>query len=507
MKKYWIVLFFIFSLQHIHAQTGSLTVKTSVSKENRKHFKPSGRLFLFISPGKYGEPRLNTWPSNENMIFALNIDNWNPKETFIFDATSGVVKTTDFNLNQIPAGNYTIQVLWDQNKAEPGIDNAGNIYSSTTWINFKNDTTLELPLKNIIQKQELANHHLLKEVNLKSERLSSWWNREIHLKAAVLLPSGFMKNPEKEYPVRYNIAGYGGRYTRANRYVLWDKNFLNWWLSDEAPQIINVFLDGAGPFGDCYQLDSENSGPYGTALIEELIPHIEKTYRGIGTPEFRFLDGCSTGGWVSLALQLFYPDFFGGCFSYSPDPVDFGNFQLINIYEEENAFINKYGYLRPIARDISGQPVISQKDFVQFENVLGWNNTYTTSGGQIGAFTALFSPKGEDGLPQPLFHPQTGEMNREVANHWRKYDLKHYVETHWEEIGKKLNGKIWIWMGDMDEYYLNSALRALDETFQEAKNPESDAIIEFTPMTGHCDKYNDRTVLQQIWEKIKNMLP
>ena len=348
MKKYWVVLFFIFSLQHLHAQTGSLTVKTSVSKENRKHFKPSGRLFLFISPGKYGEPRLNTWPSNKNMISALNIDNWNPKETFIFDATSGVVKTTDFNLNQIPAGNYTIQVLWDQNKAEPGIDNAGNIYSSTTWINFKNDTTLELPLKNIIQKQELANHHLLKEVNLKSERLSSWWNREIHLKAAVLLPPGFMKNPEKKYPVRYNIAGYGGRYTRANRYVLWDKNFLNWWLSDEAPQIINVFLDGAGPFGDCYQLDSENSGPYGTALIKELIPHIEKTYRGIGTPEFRFLDGCSTGGWVSLALQLFYPDLFGGCFSYSPDPVDFRKFQLININEDENDYINKYGYLRPI---------------------------------------------------------------------------------------------------------------------------------------------------------------
>ncbi len=507
MRNFYLAITLIFLLQNVYAQTNSLTVKTWVGEEVTDQFNPSGRIFLFVSSARYGEPRLNIWPNKETTIFALNIEKWNSEEIFTFDATSELNKTSDITLSQIPAGKYTVQVLWDQDLTEPGIENAGNLYSSSAWIDFKNDTILKLPLKHTVEPQKLHDHSLLKEVNIKSNLISSWWNRDVYLKSAVLLPSGFHQNPDKKYPVRYNIGGYGGRYTRANRYVTWDKSFLNWWLSDEAPQIINVFLDGTGPYGDCYQFDSENNGPYGTALIEELIPYIEKTFRGIAKPEFRFLDGCSTGGWVSLALQLFYPDFFGGCFSYSPDPVDFENFQLINIYDDDNAFINKHGYLRPITRELSGQPVISQKDFVQFENVLGRNNTYTTSGGQIGAFTALFSPKGDDGLPRPLFHPQTGKIDREVAEHWRKYDLKQYVESNWDKIGEKLKGKIYIWMGDMDEFYLNTALRSLDKTFREMENPKSDALIEYFPMTGHCSGYNDRNVLEQISEKINSLTP
>ncbi len=299
--------------------------------------------------------------------------------------------------------------------------------------------------------------------------------------------------------MRYNIAGYGGRYTRASQML----SHIDWWMSDDAPEVINVFLDGEGPYGDCYQLNSENSGPYGTALIEELTPHIEKKYRGIGTPESRFLDGCSTGGWVSLALQLFYPDFFGGCFSYSPDQVDFENCQLINIYRDDNAFYNEHGYLRPLVREVSGEPIVSQKRFIQFENVLGWNDTYTTSGGQFSAFTALFSPKGDDGLPVPLFDPITGEIDHEVAEHWRKYDLKHYVETNWKTLGPKIHGKIWVWMGDMDNFYLNPAMRTFDAMLKKQTDPESDASINFSPMQGHCSEYNHIKVLNQIKEKME----
>src|SRR5690606_15067455 len=265
-------------------------------------------------------------------------------------------QSVDVSLGKLPFGNYTVQVLWDQNRKESQINAPGNLYSKSVRIDFQKDEILELPLTFKIEPQQLAEHQLLEEIDYKSSLLSELLDKEQRIKAAVLLPSSFYKEPDREYPVRYNIAGYGGRYTRANRFVQWDKSFLDWWQSDDAPQIINVFLDGEGPFGDCYQLDSENSGPYGTALIEELIPHIEKQYRGLGTPESRFLDGCSTGGWVSLALQLFYPDFFGGCFSYSPDPVDFKNFQLINIYRDENAFVNEHDYLRPIVRDLSGEP-------------------------------------------------------------------------------------------------------------------------------------------------------
>ncbi len=135
--------------------------------------------------------------------------------------------------------------------------------------------------------------------------------------------------------------------------------------------------------------------------------------------------------------------------------------------------------------------------------MLGWNDTYTTSGGQFSAFTALFSPKGEDGLPVPLFDPETGEIDREVAEHWRKYDLKHYVETNWETLGPKIQGKIWVWMGDMDNFYLNPAMRAFDAMLKRQTNPKSDASINFSPMQGHCSEYSHIKVLNQIKEKLE----
>jgi S-formylglutathione hydrolase FrmB len=507
MKKLLFVfcIAFLFFVQQSRAQSGSLSVRTWVSEEVQNEYKPSGRIYLFVSTSQMDQPRRNTWPNKSNKIFALNLENWEKNEVFTFDASEEFTKSVDISLGELPHGSYTVQVLWDQDRQESRINAPGNLYSESVRIDLEDNQQLELelPLKFKIEPQQLSEHQLLKEVNYKSPVISEFWNKEMHIKAAILLPSSFFNEPDRKYPVRYNIAGYGGRYTRANRFVQWDKSFLDWWQSDEAPQIINVFLDGEGPFGDCYQLDSDNSGPYGTALIEELIPLIETQFRGIGNPESRFLDGCSTGGWVSLALQLFYPDFFGGCFSYSPDPVDFENFQLINIYRDENAFRNEHGYLRPIVRNNSGEPVVSQKDFIQFENVLGWNDTYTTSGGQFSAFTALYSPKGEDGLPKPLFDPQTGKIDRDVAEHWRKYDLKDFVETNWETLGPKIKGKVWIWMGDMDEFYLNPALRAFDEMLQKTDNPKSDASIHFAPMKGHCSGYNNRKVLLQIEEKLK----
>jgi hypothetical protein len=505
MKRLLFIFLAILSatLSLVGAQTHSLSVKTWISEEVKEDFHSTGRIFLFVSESSMDQPRKNTWPSKGNKIFAATIKKWEADKIFTFDASSELTKSVEVSLGQLPEGRYTVQVLWDQNLHEAGIDDPGNLYSESVRINLSENYQLELPLKFRTEPEKLEEHPLLHEVDFKSRVLSKWWKKEMRMKAAVLLPSRFFEEPDRKFPVRYNIAGYGGRYTRANQFVKWDKNFMDWWESDDALQIINVFLDGNGPFGDCYHLDSDNSGPYGTALIEELIPYIENRFRGMGTPESRFLDGCSTGGWVSLALQLFYPDFFGGCFSYSPDPVDFENFQLINIYNDENAYVNEYGYLRPIVRKTSGEPTVSQKDFIHFENVLGWNDTYNTSGGQFSAFTALFSPKGKGGLPKPLFHPQTGEIDHEVAEHWRKYDLKQYVENNWETIGPKIQGKIWIWMGDMDNFYLNPALRAFDEMLQKMKNPESDVTIIFEPMQGHCNGYNERTVLSQIKERIQ----
>lgn len=482
------------------AQTSSVKVITSVSNEISNSFHPKGRIFLFVSESNYREPRMNTWPNKSNMIFATNIENWESGKSFTFDSTVSFVKSVDISLNNIPNGKYKIQVLWDQDTNESSINAPGNMYSEAITVDLSENQSIEIPLTKIIQAIKLEEQNLLKEVDIKSEILSKWWGKEMRLKAAVILPRNYFEQTSQKYAVRYNIAGYGGRYTRASRFL---RN-MDWWTSDEAPEILNVYLDGEGPFGDCYQLDSENSGPYGTALVEELIPFIEKEFRGLGTPESRFVEGCSTGGWVSLALQLFYPDFFGGCFSYSPDQVDFENCQLINIYKDKNAFYNEYDYLRPIVREVSGEPVLSQKDFIQFENVLGRSNSYVTSGGQFSAFTALFSPKGDDGLPKPMFDPITGEIDHEVAEYWRKHDLKNYVETNWKTLGPKIQGKVWIWAGDMDNFYLNPATRTFDEMLKTRKNPESDAEIHFSPMKGHCAEYNERKVIEQITEKLKD---
>ena len=501
MKK---IIFFclIFSLLYIcklTAQTSSLQISTTVSKEVLKDFRSKGRIFLFIGSSNNREPRMNTWPNKNNLIFATNLENWESGKSFTFDGSAQLIKSVDVSLNNIPNGKYSIQILWDQDTNESRINAPGNLHSESLTVDLTENKVIELPLTKIIQPTKLDEHKLLKEVDIKSEILSKWWGKEMRLKAAVILPRNFFEQPDQKYAIRYNIAGYGGRYTRASRFL---RN-MDWWTSDKAPEIVNVYLDGEGPFGDSYQLNSENSGPYGTALVNELIPFIEKEFRGMGTPESRFVEGCSTGGWVSLALQIFYPDFFGGCFSYSPDQVDFENCQLINIYKDENAFYNEFDYLRPIVRDISGEPILSQKDFIQFENVLGSSDTYVTSGGQFSAFTALFSPKGNDGLPKPMFDPISGKIDREVAEYWRKHDLKNYVKTNWEILGPKLQGKIWAWTGDMDNFYLNPALRAFDEMLKTMENPKSDASFHFTPMKGHCAEYNEIKVIQQIVEKVE----
>ena len=495
----FLLVFSILCSGGLFAQTSSLKVVTSVSESVSKDFKNSGRIFLFISEQGSREPRYNTWPNKNNRIFATNIENWKTGKTFTFNKSVPLVKSVDVSLGDFPNGKYSVQILWDQDTNESGINAPGNLHSETITVDLTENKTIELPLTKVIEPAKLDEHKLLKEVNFKSEVISKWWGKEIRLKAAVILPRNFFEQPDKKYAIRYNIAGYGGRYTRAN----WFLRNMDWWTSEEAPEILNVYLDGEGPFGDSYQLDSENSGPYGTALVTELIPFIEKEFRGIGTPESRFVEGCSTGGWVSLALQIFYPDFFAGCFSYSPDQVDFENCQLINIYKDDNAFYNEFDYLRPIVRDVSGEPILSQKDFIQFENVLGRSDTYVTSGGQFSAFTALFSPKGDDGLPKPMFDPVTGSIDREVAEYWRKHDLKNYVETNWQTLGPKIQGKIWVWTGDMDNFYLNPAVRTFDAMLKKKENPKSDASINFTPMKGHCAEYDEIKVIQQITEKLK----
>lgn len=499
-----IILFVNLSNIYAQKQSFSFTADIKVDKNIKEKFLKKGRFYLFLSQNSQVEPRTQTWPSptKKTYIFAKNMNDFNANNVLKIENDDGWISTSDWNLNEIPEGEYYVQVLWDQDNKESRINAPGNIYSKKQKINVSQNIDMTLTFDQIIGARKVMNHNLSRMVDLKSEVLSNWWNKPMHLKASVLLPHDYSNT--KAYPIRYNVAGYGGRYTRINN-MLSNKEFMKWWDSDASPQIITVFLDGEGPFGDSYQMDSDNSGPYGNALINELIPYIESKYRGTDSSTTRFVDGCSTGGWVSLGLQLYYPDVFNGVFSYSPDAIEFENYQLINIYKDKNAFVNEYGYTRPVMRDTRGEPMLSLKEFIQYENVLGSSNSYLNSGGQFSAHTALYSPKGKNNLPKPIFDPITGKIDHDVASYWKKYDFKIYVKKNWATLGPKIQGKIFIWMGDMDHFYLNPATRAFAEFLKTTTNPRSDANIVFSPMKGHCSAYSHKVVLLKIQDRIDSI--
>ncbi len=505
-KSLFVLFVLLVSAGVVRAQskTAEITLKISVSKEIKSSFKSNGRLMIYFSEVEKPEPRYSSAFNGNGSVFGKNIESWGKNEMKSLSAKDNWTKTSDWNLDAVPQGDYYVQAVWVQNRdVESRVNTPGNIYSKPVLVKAVGDEVVAIEISEMIPERELADNELVKFYSIQSEILSEWWNKPMGFKVSVLLPSGYYSHPDKKYPVRYNVAGYGGRYTRINRLAN-DEEFIKWWTSDEAPQIVTVFLDGEGPFGDCYHLDSENSGPYGEAFTKELIPNVEKEFRIVGDMETRFVDGCSTGGWVSLAIQLYYPETFNGCWSYSPDPVSFKRMQLVNIYEDENAFYNKRHYLRPSKRDLYGEPEFSIKEEVYGENVAGMSNTYVTSGEQWGAWNALYSQKGADGLPKPLFDPVTGAIDKEVAEHWKKYDLLLHVSENWQELGPELQGKIHIWMGDMDNFYLNNSMRDFDEFLKSTTNPESDAEIVFSPMCQHCQNYSHKIILEKIQEKLEN---
>jgi len=500
----FLLAFFSLSRSYAQVNSSSISIVVTVGQNIKDKVKPDGRMILFLSNDSRREPRTQTWPTAGNYIFAKNIEGLDVHQEITISSSSNLHTTADWTLDVVPNGTYYVQVIWDHDKEESRIDAPGIIYSKVEKVEVNEAKEVNITLTEIIEPRKIIEHKHVKEVSIKSELLSKFWNKDMMLKASVLLPSSYYDEPNKKFPVRYNVAGYGGRYTRIE-WILNNKSFSDWWFSDDAPQIITVFLDGEGPFGDSYQMDSENSGPYGESLIKELIPHIESTYRGTGEAKYRFVDGCSTGGWVSLALQLYYPDEFNGVWSYSPDAIEFENYQLINIYKDENAYVNEAGIERPVMRNTQGEPLMLLHDFVTYENVLGWSDTYVTSGGQFSAHNALYSPTGEDGLPKPIFDPLTGAIDHAVAEAWKNYDMKLYAKENWAELGPKIQGKIYIWMGDMDHFYLNPATRAFDEFLLETENPTSDAQIVFTPMAGHCTNYSHKKVLLQMADKLETL--
>lgn len=475
-------------------------INVAVSPEMKQSFLKGGRLLLHVTKQTEREPR-----NRSEITIGVTPTNWDGSTSFVMDTQDK--NTLSVGLDKLPenaSGTYYFQVVYKQNPDDGQENVPGNLYSAIDSVSFSKKLNLNLTLNTLIPAWTIVSNRFVKTVEIKSQLLSAFSGKPRYLKAAVLLPSGYFENPDKTYPICYRIPGLNGRYTAVNT-VLSNKEFSDWWFSKTAPQVIYVFLDSQGPYGDTYQVDSENNGPCGKALTEELIPEIERQVRYRPDSKMRFLTGNSTGGWVSLGLQIFYPDFFDGTWSYSPDPVDFEHYGLINIYEDETIFYNRYGYLQPGRRTIYGEPTFSMKDWIAGENVNSRTGNYLISGGQFGAYNAVFGPKGKDGLPSLMFDPLTGKIDRSIANRWEKYDLKKVLEKNWTTLGPKLQGKIWVWMGDMDGLYSNVATRFLQKFLDKTENPKSDAKISFTAMAGHGQEWSDKAVLIMIAEKVSKM--
>lgn len=247
----------------------SLKLEVTVSETVKSTFKSNGRMLVYISTKDTSEPRYQSGMDTESFVFGRNLSNLSASKPLILDGKSEWTKTGYWSFDQIPNGTYFVQAVWNQSGDSESRSNVpGNLYSETVKIIVDGKAAIaNVELINVIEEREVMEHSLVKTFTMQSDILTKWWRKPMTLTASVLLPNGYDKNATKGYAVRYNVAGYGGRYTRINR-LAGNTSFMDWWESADAPQIITVFLDGEGPFGDSYQLDSDNSGPYGQALIE-----------------------------------------------------------------------------------------------------------------------------------------------------------------------------------------------------------------------------------------------
>jgi hypothetical protein len=438
-----------------------------------------GRLLIVLSRTTKGEPRSRIGTGQgAPTVLGVDVRGLAAGGTTFVDQKALLFPVE--HLAKLPAGDYYAQAVLDVSRDLKLVSAAGNLYGEPVKVTLDPTAggTIKLALTRKVPPEEMpADTDNVKFIKLKSELLTQFHGRPIYLRAGVVLPRDFDKDADRHYPLRVHIGGFATRFTAA-------RGAGKGGLPADTPRMLVLHLDGAGPFGDPYQVNSANNGPYGDAVTQELIPYVEKTYRGIGQPYARVLDGASTGGWVSLALQVFYPDFFNGAWSHAPDPVDFRAFELVNIYADDNVYINRYGFERPSAREINGDVKFTMRHEVLLERVLGGGDRWELGGRDWASWNAVFGPRGDDGLPRPLWDGKTGKIDRSVLEHWKKYDLRLTLEQNWKTLGPKLRGKLRIWVGDADDYFLNNAVHLLDDFLSKAQ-PAYEGKITYGPRGGH----------------------
>jgi hypothetical protein len=403
------------------------------------------------------------------------------------------------------------QTVWLHNDQWEGQDwkrSPGNILGDPRKVAFnpKSPTPIRLvATKTIPAIQPPADTAMVKRIRIRSAILTKWWGQPIYLGATVLLPKDYDKHPEVRYPVNY-IHGHFS--LRAPGGFGRDPAFDNLWLARDTPRFLYVTLQHPSPYyDDSYGVNSENNGPYGDAIIQELIPAVERRFRAIGEPWARMLSGTSTGGWIAAAHLVFYPDFYGGSFASCPDSVDFSYHQIVDVYNDANAYFFDKGWLkvdRPNERRPDGNIQSMMKDENWYELVVG---DKSRSGGQWDIWEATYSPVGPDGYPKRLWNKVTGEIDRTVAEQWKKYDLLHILRSNWATLGPKVAHKLNVYVADMDSYYLNNAVENLNAFLTRADNPRFTGEVVFQRRAPHCWGPSAADVLQKMTAQIERVAP
>ncbi|MFQ6037852.1 MAG: hypothetical protein ACE5LV_04470 [Candidatus Aminicenantales bacterium] len=490
-----------------------------------------GRMLLLISNNNDREPRfqISDGPDTQ-LIFGVDVDGLKPGEAAVVDEK--VFGYPLKSISEIPPGDYWVQGLinryetfhradghtvklpMDRGEGQKWNRKPGNFFSQPRKVALdpRKKQTIAIVLdQEIPPVPEPEETRYIKHVKIQSRLLTEFWGRPMYLGAWVLLPEGFDEHPEARYPLVINHghfpATFGGfretppdpdlKPVYSSRFDWPGYNitmqeyayrFYKWWVAPETPRVLIIKIQHANPYyDDSYAVNSANLGPYGDAITYELIPHIEKTFRGIGEGWARFLYGGSTGGWEALAAQIFYPDAYNGCYAACPDPIDFRAYTLVNIYEDENAYYLKSFFKktpRPGRRNWLGEVSCTLKDMNHKELAIA---TKGRSGDQWDIWQAVYSPVGPDGYPAPIWDKLTGEIDPEVADSWREnYDLRYILQRDWKTLGPKLKGKIHIYCGDMDNYYLNNAVYLMEEFLENTKDPYYEGEVDYGDRAEHC---------------------
>ena len=506
----------------------------------------TGRVFVFVSHDSSPEPRLNGHPFGRGTpLFGLDANDWKPGDVATIGDT--VLGWPFKSLKDLPAGDYYVQALvnlytevhradgktlwvhWDQWEGQQFNLSPGNLYSAVTKVHLDPQTgfNVALSLTQTIPPILLPpDTKWVKHVKIQSDLLTRFWGRPVFLGAAVLLPKDYDTHPAARYPVIYEQSHFGlypplgftedttpwpavVREAMKSYNLETSPEFARAWTAPAFPRMIAVSFQHPTPFfDDSYAVNSANDGPYGDAIMTELIPYLESHFRIIAQPYARVLTGGSTGGWESLALQVYHPDFFGGTWTLYPDPVDFRHYDLVDAYADSNAFVFTSAggfFLQPttewhhperyIMRAGDGQPIYSVREYSQWEDVLG---SHGRSGDQFEAWEAVYGPVGDDGYPKPLWDKRTGHIDHAVAEYMRDhgYDLRDYLARNWGRIGPQLVGKVHVDVGDMDNFYLNLAVYDLQAYLDSVSTPRALATFHYgRPEKGHGWQHATRAEL------------